>query len=160
KISLKGSADDAEVALGKVKQSFPASDFERIAIFANAGDDSIKLNKKLAKDAYVDAGAGNDKASGGGAHNVLVGGPGTDKLSGGPLDDVLIGGADADKLSGGKGEVLPGDSDLLIGGRTSYDARDAALQAILAEWISADAYLTRVGKLRAGTGVPPLDATH
>jgi Ca2+-binding RTX toxin-like protein len=76
---------------------------------------------------------------------VLVGGSGDDVLIGGPGRNVLIGGAGSDLLSGGGGD------DILIGGSTVYDANEAALCAIMAEWTSPRDYATRTANL-AGTG--------
>ena len=46
--------------------------------------------------------------------------------------------------------------DLLIAGTTAYDANDAALAAIMAEWTSGRDYATRVANL-SGTGSGPLN---
>jgi hypothetical protein len=53
----------------------------------------------------------------------------------------LIGGIGIDSLAGG------GADDILIGGTTSFDANLAALNAIVAEWASADIYSVRVGRV-------------
>ncbi len=63
--------------------------------------------------------------------------------------NILIGGTDADRLTGSSGD------DILIAGSTDFDANDAALRAILAEWSSllpSHVYATRVQNLRDGTG--------
>lgn len=52
--------------------------------------------------------------------NLLIAGSGT---------DVLVGGA---------------NQDLLIGGSTNYDQNVAALNAIMAEWTSADSYALKL----------------
>jgi Ca2+-binding RTX toxin-like protein len=81
--------------------------------------------------------------TGGGGHDILVGGAGNDSLTGGGLASVLIGGTGADAVTGGAA------GDLLIGGSTSFDANVAALQAILAEWERTDAtYTERIDHLR------------
>ena len=55
---------------------------------------------------------------------------------------MLIGGLGADTLRGGGGD------DILIGGRTSYDANQTALLAVMKEWGRTDAdYSTRVKHL-------------
>jgi hypothetical protein len=85
----------------------------------------------------LDGGAGNDTLTaynGGTARNVLIGGTGSDSLKGGPNGDVLIGGS------------------------TSFDNPTtnanalAALNAIFAEWSSADTYAQRVQYLSGPTG--------
>lgn len=58
------------------------------------------------------AGDGNDRASGNGLDNHLVGGRGNDRLSGGSGNDTLEGGAGKDRLMGGAGnDVLTGGED-------------------------------------------------
>jgi hypothetical protein len=78
--------------------------------------------------------------------NILVGGAGSDVIIGGNGRNVLIGGKGADDIRAGSA------GDLLIAGRTSFDDDVKALAAIQAEWLSADSYQTRIGKLRAGVG--------
>lgn len=160
KISLKpGDGTDVELSLNRVKQTFDASTFEQIVVFAKGGGDKVKLDTGVGVPAFVFAGDGADHVKGGGGNQVLVGGPGDDKLAGGALNDVLIGGAGADQLTGGKGKSLP-DRDLLIGGPTAHDNFDLALAAILDEWTDEPDYLTAVTALRGGTGgVPAIDAT-
>jgi Ca2+-binding RTX toxin-like protein len=101
----------------------------------------------------VTGGAGNDLLRGNGLDNVLVGGGGNDLLLGGAGDDSLDGGSGRDVLIGGVGsDRLEGgqDDDLLIAGSTSYNADDAALLAILAEWARADrTYDERTRNLRS-----------
>jgi hypothetical protein len=97
----------------------------------------------------VRGGAGNDTLIGGGG-NILVGGGGNDTLidtyagSAGSGRSLLIGGTGGDTLTAGAG------GDLLISGSTSYDTKNAALAAILAEWQSGDDYNTRFNKLHTG----------
>lgn len=79
---------------------------------------------------------------------LLRGWGGNDSLKGGSGRDVLIGGSGNDSLVGGNGD------DLLIGGGTSHDASATALWAVMAEWTSSRAYLTRIDNLR-GVGVGP-----
>jgi hypothetical protein len=104
----------------------------------------------------VTGGSGNDLLFGDGQDNtlvgndgadVIVGNDGNDNLNGNRGRDVIIGGNGSDTLGGGD------DDDLEIGGRTSYDANTTALQAILAEWTSANSYATRVNDLRTGVGL-------
>jgi hypothetical protein len=61
---------------------------------------------------------------------------------------LLIGGAGADTLNAGS------DGDLLIAGTTAFDANEAALAAIMAEWTSGRDYATRIANL-SGTGSGP-----
>jgi hypothetical protein len=89
-------------------------------------------------------GSGGDKisAAGSAANNVLTGHGTNEVLTGGQGRDLLIGGTGAATLNAGVGD------DILIGGSTSYDIGSnsgmtydkqlAALDAVMAEWGSAD----------------------
>jgi hypothetical protein len=126
-----------------------------IIVYGN-GSDTINLvangSQKVTIPAIVFAGSGKSatiSAAGSSANNALVGGGGSDTVTAGAGNDILIGGSGAASLTAGAG------SDILLGGSTSYDAPTAAnvsaLLALLAEWGSTDAYLTRVQDL-FGTG--------
>jgi Ca2+-binding RTX toxin-like protein len=90
--------------------------------------------------------AGNDTLIGGLGNNILVGGDGNDTLVARFGRNILIGGAGIDKIYGNAGD------DILIAGSTAHDEDDAALQAILDEWTSADSYEDRVDFIRNGGG--------
>ena len=90
----------------------------------------------------------NNQLTGGDGHNILVGNAGADTLISGAGRDILIGGLGLDTLNGG------GNQDILIAGRTTSDAIEANLLKLQTEWISANAYATRITNLRAGVGVP------
>jgi hypothetical protein len=53
----------------------------------------------------------------------------------------MIGGTGGDRMIGNA------DDDILIAGRTSHDAKEAALRSILAEWTSSRSYSDRVANL-------------
>jgi hypothetical protein len=77
--------------------------------------------------------------------NILVGGNAADTITAGTARSILIGGLGADVITGGTAD------DIVIGGFTDYDQNQAALSAIMGEWrSSADVYLTRISKIRAG----------
>ncbi len=84
---------------------------------------------------------GNDRLFGEDGDDILVGGEGNDELSGGNGHDLLVGGNGYDWLSGDGGE------NVLIGGRTSYDANDAALKSLLSEWTAPRSRATRIANL-------------
>jgi Ca2+-binding RTX toxin-like protein len=88
--------------------------------------------------ANVTGSVGNDLLVGDANANVLIGGTGR---------NLLIGGAGADSLTGGGGE------NILIAGYTSYDQNLAALNAIFAEWTSADSLDVRMHDIRQGGGL-------
>jgi Ca2+-binding RTX toxin-like protein len=95
---------------------------------------------------WLCGGTGNDQLIGGPGNDVLMGASGHDVLSGGPGRDLLIGGTGRDTLDGGAGD------DILIGGTSSHGGKIAALNSIMAEWNSANAYPTRVANLLNGGG--------
>jgi Ca2+-binding RTX toxin-like protein len=114
-------------------------------------------------------GTGGDHLIGGGGNNVLLGGAGNDVLVGGGMGrNLLIGG-------GGNDSLTAGGSSILLAGTTTFEAQTAggnfqAVNAIMAEWTSADSYAVRVQRLsgtQAGgkngttflTTMPPATAT-
>jgi hypothetical protein len=91
---------------------------------------------------FLFAGDGEDtNFDGGGGPTVAVGGTGGVTLEGGSGRSILIAGAGGGHLIGGS------EDNILIGGYTAYDNNLAALQAILAEWNSADSFAARVTAL-------------
>jgi Ca2+-binding RTX toxin-like protein len=96
----------------------------------------------------VRGGQGGNILIGNSQGNILIGGASSNTIKGGTGRSILIGGKGKDTVTGGSG------NDILIAGYTNYDtsskANDIALEAILAEWQSADAYGTRVTKIKAG----------
>ena len=132
-----------------------------VTLIGNAGNDTL-IGTATADS--LDGGDGNDKLQGGAGNDTLSGGRGSDTLEGGADNDVLDGEADADSLIGGTGrDLLIGgaaidslaggaDENILIGGTTSYTGNGTALNAIMAEWTSANAYPTRLANLLNGGG--------
>jgi hypothetical protein len=121
----------------------------RLVAYGGTGNDSIAVNAALAQSAFLYGGAGNDKLLGGSGNDVLVGGDGGDQLTGGLGRNLLIAGKGVanprqpNVLMGTRGE------NILIAGWTDYDANDAALAMLLAEWSRTDAnYAVRVAHLR------------
>jgi Ca2+-binding RTX toxin-like protein len=89
---------------------------------------------------------GNDTISGDAGNDILLGGAGNDTLKGISGQNLLIGGAGGDLLLGGTG------SDLLFGGSSLYDTSLDGWQPLLAEWMQATAYQTRVDHLQGTPG--------
>jgi hypothetical protein len=96
--------------------------------------------------------AGNNKPSTltatGSGNDILIGGPGANTLTdNGTGCNVLIGG-------GGPNTITGNGNDILISGTSVYSLNStvniAALDAILAEWCSTDAYTTRIQKIMGG----------
>ena len=108
---------------------------------------TLKLNAASVFENIV-GGSGNDTLSGNALGNILVGNVGNDTLRGGGGRDILIGGLGLDTLNGGE------DEDIVIAGRTTSDALFGNLNRLLVEWMSVNAYATRISNLRAGVGAP------
>jgi hypothetical protein len=111
----------------------------------------------------VTGGNGNDVLTGNSLHGIIRGGNGNNTLTAGSGGEVLVGGSGSNRLIGGAGRsILIGGSgtdnitggakgDIVIGGSTSFDANNAALFALLAEWQRTDlSYSQRVQALRNG----------
>jgi len=88
--------------------------------------------------ANVTGSMGDDLLVGDANANVLIGGTGR---------NLLIGGGGADSITGGGGD------NIQIGGYTSYDQNLVALDAVFAEWTSADSLSVRLRDLRNGGGL-------
>jgi acrosin len=109
-------------------------------------------------DVTVDLPLGMATALTGGISNIqnVTGSIGNDILVGDDNPNVLIGGTGRNLIIGGKGadQITAGGGDsILIGGYTDYDKNIAALDAIMAEWLSADNYDTRYGFIKDGGGL-------
>ena len=95
----------------------------------------------------------------GSGNDVLIGGPGANTLTdNGAGKSILIGG-------GGPNTITGNGNDILLSGNTSYNnntsANIMALDAILGEWSSTDAYGIRISKISSGmiTGGYALNAS-
>ena len=122
----------------KYRDSFtPPPVITRIVVFGQAGDDDIQVAGDVDVTVEAHGGEGNDRIKGGRGNNLLFGDDGDDLLVGGQGRDLLIGGLGADRIVGNS------DDDILIAGTTDFDASDAALRAIMAEWTSGRSYATR-----------------
>ena len=119
--------------------------FSRILVYGNGGDNNISVASNVVIAAWLFGGDGNNTLTGGAGNDVLVGGKGNDILNGGGGRDLLIGGDGADQLHGN-------GNDILIAGYTSYDANDAALNAIMCEWTSSHSLSVREKNLADGSG--------
>ena len=133
-----------------------------IFVYGQGGKDTITLkpfvvgntNYYIKVPAFLyGEGSGGDhiSAAGSAANNVLSGHGANEVLTGGQSRDLLIGGTGAATLNAGVGD------DILIGGSTNYDIGSnpgmtyaqqlLALDAVMAEWGSADSYATRLSAL-------------
>lgn len=154
-VDLDRSGHIVVEAGGQKVGSFDAAAVGSIQFHGFAGDDVFTVDRRVTAAVVADGGAGDDRLTGGGGGNVLLGNAGDDRLTGGVGRDLLIGGDGRDVLKGGGGD------DILIGGKTAYDASPTQLTQILTAWSApAVSYADRVAALRTGAnGVPKLDAT-
>lgn len=83
--------------------SYAISSFDRIAVFAQAGNDSVVIESPIDKPTVLYGDAGNDSISGGAGPDQIFGGTGLDSLAGNAGDDVFMGGIEPDSVSGGAG---------------------------------------------------------
>ena len=120
----------------------------RVVARGGPGTNATAVSPRVTLPAWPFAGPGRDALVGGGGPVTLIGGLGR---------NVTIGGRGAATLEGGPGQ------DLMIGGSTAYDANEAALAAILAEWTRGVPLAQRVGDLSQGVmangSVVKLDST-
>jgi VCBS repeat-containing protein len=111
-------------------------------VYGGSGSDQITGN---AANNLLSGNAGNDTITGNGGNDILVGGDGNDTLKGISGRNLLIGGTGADLLLGGS------DEDLMLAGSTVFDTNPALMNALLAEWATANPYQTRVDHLLGTT---------
>lgn len=116
----------------------------RLVAHGGSGNNTIAVSPRVSSPAWLFAGLGNGLLAGGGGNNVLVGGGGNVVLVGGLGRNVMIGGRGTATFMGGPGQ------DLMIGGSTAYDANEAALAAVLAEWTRNVTLSQRVSDLSQG----------
>jgi Ca2+-binding RTX toxin-like protein len=114
-----------------------------VVVRGRGGDDTIDvaaLGSTQQADLY--GAAGNDRITGGPAHDILLGGADNDTLTGGDGDDLLIGGAGSDRLVGSTGR------DILIGGVLDDPCRDLDLRRVLDSWRAAATIPARLAAVR------------
>ncbi len=117
-------------------------DADRIIIYANGGDDWIKIyNSAGTTPTEIFGGDGHDWIRGGKAHDVIVGGNGIDLISGDGGRDLIIGGSDSDLIVGDS------EDDILIAGDYAGQNDLASLRAIMSLWLSSNSYTSRVASL-------------
>jgi Ca2+-binding RTX toxin-like protein len=144
-----GGPGEVQVLLDGVAQG-GYSPTGRIIVYGQAGDDDIQVAGSVSQSVWLYGDAGNDTLHGGAGDDVLLGGADNDQLTGGQGRDLLIGGTGADLLSSNA------DEDILIAAKTAFDANQAGLFAIMAEWTSERSFTDRVANLR-GAGSGPRD---
>jgi len=123
-------------------KTFSSAGITQIVIVLCDGNDDATISGGISIPALIDGGAGNDHLNGGNGPNIILGGSGDDMLIGGSARDLLIGGLGADRLVGSS------EDDILIAGTTSYDANEAALKSLLADWNASSSYASRVAAVQ------------
>jgi PKD repeat protein len=120
-----------------------------ITVFAQDGDDDVRVAGSVALPAWLYGGAGNDRLKGGAGHDVLLGGDGDDLLVGGQGRDFLIAGAGADRVVGNA------DDDVMIAGTTAYDDDRLALGLLRGVWLDPDRTAAdRIAALQSPSTLP------
>jgi len=181
--TISTGAGDDEIRTGDGDNNINAGDGDNVVVTGNGHDTIVTGSGSDIIDAghgnnNVKAGYGNDQITTGDGHDVIDGNVGNDFIrSGGGNDvitassgnDIVIAGDGDDKiyattgrniLIGGRGsDLIDGGNldDILISSRTTYDDNDAALLAILNQWLSTTAYTTRITAIRNGPN--PLNST-
>ena len=140
-----------QVSMGAIRGTFTVDG--TIYVYGRGGDDQIQLTAGVNLDAVLDGGLGNDRLSSGSGNDILLGGAGRDSLAGGRGRNLLIGGV-------GKDVLFSTGCDILIGGTTTFDLNNQALQALLSEWESASAPSIRMANLRGTNGPTGLNGNH
>lgn len=107
---------------------------------------AVRVNLALGTATATGGVSGIENATGGSGADILVGNALANLLLGGSGRDLLIGGDGGDNLQGGAGD------DILVASRTDHDSSPAALEAIMAEWSSANAYALRVDHIFGAVG--------
>lgn len=119
----------------------------KILVYGQASNDTITIDPKITRTAFVWGEAGNDNITGGGGSDMLLGGDGNDKIAGGAGRDMLFGGDGADSLNGGAGD------DVLVPGQAQQETNFTAVTAWNKEWTRTDkTYAQRVTDLTTGAG--------
>ena len=141
-LTLSAVASDAlTVSTVTLPRVIDASAFTGTSNLTATGPAQAKLIGGQANDTLTASGPGNA---------ILIGGAGNDTLrANGDGRALLIGGIGADTLSSNNGPGGVGQA-ILLSGTTIYDSNAAALDAILAEWASADSYGTRIDRILHG----------
>jgi sugar lactone lactonase YvrE len=127
----------------------------RMVVHGGGDDAHIKVSDKVTLSALLFADGADAHLEGGGGTTIEVGGGGANtELDGGEGRNLLIAGRGPAHMEGGH------DDDILIGGYTDYDANEAALWAIMAEWThtydpanALNDYQIRVAHLTGGGGL-------
>ncbi len=116
----------------------------RIVVYSGNGNNMVYVSPVLTQSSWIFGGAGNNVFYADSGNSVLVGGSGSNVLFSGRGHNILIGG------SGGRSLILGTQGqNVEIAGSTNCDAKEAALNAILAEWSGSDPYATRVAAIAA-----------
>jgi Ca2+-binding RTX toxin-like protein len=139
------ASDQMSLALAGIDRASLTGDSGRNVIDASGFLGSASLFGLNGNDQLF-GGSGDDALDGGDGDDVVIGNAGSDSILGGRGRDLLIGGLGQDALDGGVGD------DILIGGTTQHDTDRAALDAIMAQWSSANSYTQRINNLMAGVG--------
>ena len=145
---------------GQVDQAFNIANIKMATLTGGNSDNflnaslftgAVTLNGGEGNDVLW-GGTGNDKLNGGNGSDWLNGGAGNDALVGWNGRDILVGGDGIDQLNSNRVTVSDYGDDILIAGRTSYDANKTAIDALLLAWLGTATFPNRITQIQT-TGV-------
>ena len=104
-ITIVQKSSGVTVTINGKNFSFDASDYNRINVNGDSGNDRITAGG-VESDMYVNTGYGDDYVLGGKGNDVLTGADGNDNIVGGAGKNQLFGSGGDDRLSGSNGPDL------------------------------------------------------
>lgn len=128
-VAQSRSGERLRVTIDGRSKDFPAERVNLLRIFGGAGNDAVKVSRRVEIPAQIYGGPGNDRLFAGSGPTLIEGGEGRDQIRGGAAVDILFGGAGNDRIVGGP------SGDYLIGG----DGNDILRGSAGDDWIFGDA---------------------
>jgi Ca2+-binding RTX toxin-like protein len=157
-IKIQPAAGGLQVKSHGVIQVYPG-DFTSASATAQTGDNRIQIGMRLALDAVVQGGSGNDTLIAGAGDDVLYAGAGQDSLvAGSGVDTLVATGGATDTLTGGAGldSFWANSGDML----TNISKKEKKAGAV--HWLSDSASLSAVDESAASDepAIPQFGVTY
>ena len=132
-INLSARNGTLTVRSGAERAQVPLADVDEVVVNAGDGDDRVTLARRLDLPATVEAGAGNDRVTGGRGADLLSGGAGNDRISGGAGNDDLFGAEGSDRVIGDAGDdfLSGGDGADILNGGAGFDSTEVGRDLIV-----------------------------
>ncbi|WP_167546563.1 calcium-binding protein [Stieleria maiorica] len=128
-VSQSRSGERLRVSIDGRTADFPAANISLMKIFAGAGNDAVRVSRRVEIPTQIFGGDGNDRLAAGSGPTLIEGGDGRDRIRGGAGVNVLFGGAGNDRIVGGA------SVDYIIGGAGNDILRGGGGD----DWIFGDA---------------------